>query len=143
MTGKSHAAANAFLSYALFLDPTITVMALLGSRTPDAVEKFLPFVKHRGLSHVMIFWAAAACFLFQFQHSEMMFGFVLGGLLHIVMDGCSETGVPIFRTTGRFRMRYYKTGRLSEIVFLLIICTLAGIIACARKGLIIRSITHG
>ena len=134
MTGKSHAAANAFISYALFLNPAITLAALLGSRTPDAVEKLLPFVKHRGLSHVLVFWAAAVAFLFPFQHSDLVFGFVLGGLLHIVMDGCSETGVPVFRTIGRFRLRYYKTGRLSEIVFLLIICTLTGFVACLRKG---------
>lgn len=124
MTWKWHSATSVCISYAVFASPTVTAGALVAARFPDVIEAFLPGVKHRGLSHVLLFWIASSVFLFGLPEFRFLFGLFLGALLHVLMDGCSAHGVPIISSAWRFRLRLYKTGRSSEYIFALLICGL-------------------
>lgn len=136
MTGKSHLAANGAICFALLADPVMGSAAILSSKVPDQAEKFMPWVRHRTVTHHLYFWGAMAA-LFYFvpltgifpgadpRWGSFLCGIFLGGFLHVVMDMFSKSGVPIVpgKTWGA---RFYTTGRYSEYLFLgavLLICS--------------------
>lgn len=128
MTGKSHLAANGAICLAAGADPVVATIAILCARVPDQAEAFLPGVKHRTLTHHLYFWAGMCAFFFLFPtqvflpgvdaaFGKVLLGFFLGGMLHVVMDMFSKSGVPIY--PGRvWGARIYTTGSYSEYLFL-------------------------
>lgn len=128
MTGKSHIAANGAIFFALSADPIIGTGVIIAARLPDQAEKFMPWVRHRTLTHHLYFWTTMALFFFLFPLGDIFprvdplifhfaAGVFTGGALHVFMDMFSKSGVPIFpgKTWGA---RWYTTGSYSEYLFL-------------------------
>ena len=152
MTGKSHVAANAFLSFALFQNPFICLGAIFAAKMPDQMETFLPMVKHRGATHIMSVWAGVGLIagigvflpgipMFSFaglgiELHSVIFGFVLGGFLHIFMDYLSVSGVPILPGRTHAAAKWYKTGTLSEYLVLSLVIFGCAIVLCATSGVV-------
>lgn len=128
MTGKSHLASNGAVCLAMALDPVVATATILCARLPDQAEKFLPGVKHRTVTHHLYFWAGMTCF-FLFAPidslvsgvdpfvSKVALGIFAGGLIHVIMDMFSKSGVPLY--PGKvWGARVYTTGSYSEYLFL-------------------------
>lgn len=154
MTGKSHAVANLALALAFTNRPLIAAGAMLTALVPDQVEKYLPFAKHRGLSHWLLLWAAAFAVVLAATHAagpilghplpphlerfarDAALGLALGPLLHVVMDGCSRNGVPLgLFVPVKLRLALYRTAEtrrisfdLSEVIFLAALLALCGVV---------------
>lgn len=141
MTGKSHVATSAMLSWLMIGDPVVTIAAIVAAKLPDQLERFIPGVKHRGLTHIAIFWILATATLFfiyhagqtaqvkltreQFITTSVFLGIALGGLLHIAMDFMSISGVPLFHSNKMYALKIYRTGGMSEYLVLCVIFVLA------------------
>ena len=131
---------------------------MLTATLPDQLEALLPFGKHRGATHWLSIWLGlmlaipsyagkewsnrlAAC-LTHVTHGwhpggwlvgAVVFGLALGPFLHVLLDGCSESGVPVAPfSRQRLKLGLYRTYNyrwrwdLSEALFL---CVLVA--ACA------------
>lgn len=124
VTWQSHSLANGALVLAATGRIDMTLAAILTATLPDQLEKFLPLARHRGASHWLAFWMGAFAFapsliktyLGKPRHgpglilAAVLFGLVLGPLLHVFLDGCSSRGVPVlpFSRT-RLRLSLYST----------------------------------
>lgn len=120
MTTKSHCIANAVVAFALTARPEVAVAAMLTATLPDQLEWFLPLGRHRGASHWLLLWLAGIVAVpwyarealvrqlspgwSQFLHGcpevhlllgTCLFGLALGPFLHVLLDGCSDSGVPV------------------------------------------------
>jgi membrane-bound metal-dependent hydrolase YbcI (DUF457 family) len=136
MTWKSHTAVTAAIVYTATGNPVLTAAATAGSVLPDRIEFILPWLKHRGNSHTLILWAlltlnlAAVASLHQNPVWIPLAGLALGGLLHVLEDMCSVTGVPLWPLIpglpkAQVRVPIYKTGTISEFLttaIILVIC---------------------
>ncbi len=128
MTGKSHIAANGVILFSLSADPVLAASSIICARLPDQAERFMPWVRHRTLTHHLYFWASMTAFSAFFpwgnifaQAEPWVFsgitGVFLGGTLHVLMDMFSKSGVPLF--PGKvWGARVYTTGSYSEYLFL-------------------------
>jgi membrane-bound metal-dependent hydrolase YbcI (DUF457 family) len=152
MTWKSHTAVTAGITYAITLDPIFAAAASVGAVLPDRIEFILPWLKHRGNSHALALWVVLVALIAlanglssQFgpsaeeinQITYYAFAVAIGGILHILEDMCSVSGIPLlptFITPGQkpptLKVPLYKTGTISEyIVAGILISVSAGIIA--------------
>ena len=126
---------------------------MLAAAVPDQVEKWIPFARHRGLSHWLLLWAAGVAAVYAFTHRAMpilgralphraehltrdaVLGLALGPLLHVVMDGCSRSGVPFGPFVPlKLRLGLYRTAEtrrmsldLSEVIFTAALLALCGV----------------
>ena len=84
------------------------------------------FIPHRTLTHTVTLWiflSITACWFmisvdtpWHYLLSWLAFGFTLAGLLHVLIDMLSPTGVPILKPFGpRASFRVYCTGDFSEL----------------------------
>ena len=146
MTWQSHSLANGALVLAASGRIDMTLAAIVTATLPDQLEKFLPLARHRGASHWLGFWMLAFAFapallktyLGELHHGPRMvlacviFGTILGPLLHVVLDGCSARGVPVLPfTRTRLRLSLYSTrnaqaGGLNFSEFFFLACLLGG-----------------
>lgn len=152
MTWKSHTAVTAAITYAVTKDPVFTGIASIGAVLPDRIEFILPWLKHRGNSHSLALWivlnaliAAANVISNQLgpsgqELSELTyyaFALGIGGILHILEDMFSVSGIPLFPTfysptqgPQTLKIPLYKTGTISEFV-------VAGTIVAICTGIIV------
>ena len=124
--------------------PVVAAGAVLAAAVPDQLERYIPFAKHRGLSHWLLLWAAGLAFVLAVTHRaapilgriflpprgelllrDAILGLALGPLLHVIMDGCSRNGVPLGPFIPlKLRLALYRTAEtrrmsldLSEVIF--------------------------
>lgn len=129
--------------------PVLAAGAMLAAAVPDQLERWIPFAKHRGLSHWLLMWAAGFAFVLAATHRtapilgrallpllsssrrgelllrDILLGLALGPLLHVLMDGCSRSGVPLGPFLPlKLRLALYRTAEtrrmsldLSEVIF--------------------------
>ena len=150
VTWKSHCIANGVMAWALTGRPEVAAAAMMTATLPDQLEALLPFGRHRGASHWLGLWlglilTAPSCarrewssYLSQvFSHhipgwhlggmfvGAVVFGLALGPFLHVLLDGCSDSGVPVLPfSRWRLKRGMYRTDSyrwrwdLSEPLFL-------------------------
>lgn len=101
---------------------------IAGSSAPDWLE--LPIIikgntvgriiPHRTITHWFPIWMALGWWIwnqeFAWQVEVGALGFIASALLHILMDGLSKSGVPLFLPFASYRKKIslYSTGKLSE-----------------------------
>ncbi len=97
--------------------------------------------KHRTLTHWIPIWLAAAWLIWHYQpfawYGECFaFGFIASGLLHIAVDSCSKSGIPLIWPYGKSRLKLatYSTGSTSEWVFALVFVAGFGWLTIAMLG---------
>jgi membrane-bound metal-dependent hydrolase YbcI (DUF457 family) len=121
-------AANAFIGLAAGLSPASLGGVVVAARLPDQLEIFTPWAAHRTVTHYAFVWGALSLGLAivpsQFWCpgcpswvSEMAFGVVFGGFLHILMDMFSKSGIPVW-PGNILAGKIYRTGGVSEYLFL-------------------------
>ncbi len=129
--------------------PEVAAAAMLTAALPDQIEALLPFGRHRGASHWVMLWLALtiavpfflqgnaplrANSLFLYHHGwnlsrvlvgMLAYGMALGPFLHVLLDGCSDAGVPVAPFSRRkLKLGIYRTYShrwrwdLSELLFL-------------------------
>lgn len=165
MTWKSHCLANVVLAAVLTHSPAATAAAMLTATLPDQLEVFLPLGRHRGATHWLAVWLVALLvtpfyvrehlsghFLLpgfgqQAWHLDphfagtCLFGLALGPFLHVLLDGCSDSGVP-FAPFSRWKLclGMYRTYShrwrwdLSELLFLTILFACSAAVWWIRNG---------
>ncbi len=167
MTWKSHCVANGAVALALTCRLDVALAAMATAALPDQIEAALPLGRHRGASHWVLLWlvviVAGPAYVHhvwahriaawpwqnlklmhgvQFALGTAAFGLALGPLLHVMLDGCSSSGVPVapFSRT-RLKLSLYKTRtrtrrapwHLSEPVFLLVLLAVCALSWKARS----------
>ena len=80
------------------VSPALVPVALLGSTAPDwlewVLEKFGHRVRHRTLTHIMLYWIGALVFaLVLWDFHGILAAFAWGGLSHVLADSFTVTGV--------------------------------------------------
>lgn len=150
VTWKSHCIANAAVAFTLTRSPEVACAALLTATLPDQLEVFLPLGRHRGATHWLMLWlgviVAGPFYARQsllshlpvalrhyvsawpagpFWFGACLFGLALGPFLHVLLDGCSDSGVPVLPfSRQKFKLGLYRTHShrwrwdLSELLFL-------------------------
>ena len=139
MTWKSHCIANGAVAWALTGRPEVAFAAMVTATLPDQLEALLPFGRHRGASHWLAVWLgvmliapayARQAWSTRVAHSfghvlrgwpagglfagAVVFGLALGPFLHVLLDGCSDSGVPVapfsrqMLKLGLYRTRSYR-----------------------------------
>ena len=117
---------------------------MLGSILPDIIDSGMAkfssnpqknFYKvHRGFTHWYGFYAILLALAYVLiWHPKILYinymdktsiyivaGIAFGGLMHVILDMCTPSGVPLlpFRKNPRFSLRLFKTGSWQEYVFL-------------------------
>lgn len=136
VTGKSHMAANAFIGLAAGLGPISLGGVVVAARLPDQLEIFMPWVKHRTVTHYAFIWGFFSLALVLVPvslwcpgcspwGSDLAFGVAFGGFLHVFMDMFSKSGIPVW-PGNILAAKVYRTGETSEYLFLGGVC-----LACA------------
>lgn len=129
----------------------------MAAKLPDQMESYLPFVKHRGATHIMFVWAALSLVLLAsiwfpllpllgvgavgMQVHWFLFGVAFGGFLHILADFCSISGVPIFPGGKSHGMKWYRTGGASEYVGLAALIFICAVVYCFRDPVLGASVS--
>lgn len=157
MSGKSHIALNVLaaplvasyvlptqgISVSLQWDCVSSLLAfsiplILCAKLPDQIE-VLKFLGHRTWSHSIVPWGVL-CFACYYQLSEShvvlrlaVLGGLAGFLLHLLEDAASKAGIPLLVSGPKLRLALYKTGGLSEILFVCVMGALL-ILATIWKG---------
>ncbi len=103
-----------------------------GASAPDWLEmskkvngKWVRTIPHRTLTHWLpiwfgLLWVVWVEQIIPFWMLELLVvGFLLSGILHILVDACSLSGVPLLTPFGKSRLKLgiYRTGGTSEMVF--------------------------
>lgn len=131
-------AANAFIGLAAGLDPGALGGAVVAARLPDQLELFMPWVKHRTVTHYAFVWGIGSLLLAvvpaslwcpgcPLWGSGIAFGVFFGGFLHVLMDMFSKSGIPVW-PGNILAGKAYRTGAASEYLFLGAVCFVC---ACA------------
>ncbi len=137
MTWTSHSLANGALVLAATGRIDMTLAAIATATLPDQVEKVVPWVRHRGVSHWLAVWIVVLLYAPVYVQRALVHhwppvlrgwgkwhgphlimgagaiisGLALGPLLHVLLDGCSSRGVPLLPfLRARLRLRLYQTG---------------------------------
>ena len=113
-----------------------------GANAPDWLERAGTrerVIPHRTHTHVLLFWvlmvpgfgllASASPMLLANSMGNilahvftLLVYFALGGVLHLMLDVCTPSGIPLaWGTQKPVSLRLYRTGALSEGIFLLIL----------------------
>lgn len=125
------------------VNPTVVPVAALGSTAPDWIEYILKFfgirVRHRGITHVMLYWIAAiAFFALAWDHRHIGLGFAIGGFSHVFADSFTIAGVPFAPwSSERFHLfgGKLKTGQPGEYLVAAVIALLCfGIVTYTPLG---------
>ena len=107
---------------------------MITASLPDQLEVLLPLGRHRGASHWLLLWTAVVistplylqanaplrAHLSSIQLGEatvtpllmltFVYGLALGPFLHVIFDGCSDSGVPVAPFSRRkFQLGMYRT----------------------------------
>ena len=135
MTWKSHCLANGAVAFALTRHPEVAAAAMLTASLPDQLETYLPLGRHRGATHWLLLWLAVMAVLPFYVERELaepftlllkhagrlwstrpfllgtcLFGLALGPFLHVLLDGCSDSGVPVAPfSRQRLKLGLYRT----------------------------------
>jgi len=112
-------------------------MAAATTAMPDKIEFFLPFLRHRGISHDPVLWFPVLMGMAVLAVSPLYdafsipaiavilrlltIGMTIGVCIHLLLDGLSKSGIPVFRKY-RFAVGVYKTFTLSEHLLSMGIC---------------------
>ena len=128
MTWRSHSAFNVLAFYAITKDPASFLVAAPLAWLPDGLERIFRST-HRGWSHSLLCWVLAF-FGSLFLAQDVLAFLCLNGVLHVVADAFSQSGIPIFAPNGpRLALRCYSTGTLAEFLFLMLFGFIAYIIS--------------
>lgn len=126
MKKASHFATAVVLAAAVHPNPLFISLAGMTSSLPDAAERFLPRVKHRGATHILCLWLIVYA-IAKIYGGLVIEGLALGALCHVLMDAFSFTGVPISPwRTDRLVIKAYATGTYHELIFLLMFFLFSG-----------------
>ena len=82
---------------AAVIDPLLVPVGVIGATAPDWLEWVIkPFypVKHRGATHVVLYWIAAIAFFLAVDWHRIGLGFAIGGFSHVFADAFTIAGVP-------------------------------------------------
>jgi membrane-bound metal-dependent hydrolase YbcI (DUF457 family) len=133
MQKKTHAVVTAVALYSTTADPLLSLIGVAAASLPDHAEKYLPFCKHRGITHWLLLWIGLSLFCFYptlfgcnwITNSNAWWkiatGVALGGLCHVLQDALSLQGVPIVHGI-QLRMGLYSTGTKSEYAIAALLC---------------------
>ena len=142
MRWMTHQTAAVGLLLSLKFSIGAVVAGFFGSIVPDVIDqklaKFFGFSKkgqqqvfgkvHRGFSHwfglyLLIIIACDYLIIPQWL-DEIIIGFGLGGLSHVLLDMLTTKGVPILPLTKKPRLSIpiCITGHISEYIFLVVMC---------------------
>lgn len=113
-----------------------TVGIMMGASAPDWLEgvkrnargkEVSRLFKHRSLTHWIPLWLALGWGVWHQAHLPwyaecLALGFIASALLHILVDSCSKSGIPLIWPYGKSRLQLatYSTGSFSEWVFALV-----------------------
>jgi len=78
---------------AAVIDPVLVPVGVLGATAPDWLEWIFK-VKHRTVTHVVLYWLAAMGLFLLLDWHRVGFGFALGGFSHVFADSFTIAGVP-------------------------------------------------
>lgn len=92
----------------------LAAVSACGATLPDLLEKFLPGVEHRTVTHWLFLWIILVGL--GFLVGPLPGAFLLGGLLHCLQDALSEQGVPLGPIGPAVAGKTYRTGTWSETV---------------------------
>ena len=77
------------------INPISVPTAILGSVFPDIGERMFKMKNHRKETHYVLYWAfATLCTFYIYDYNGILFGFFFGGLIHVLADSMTPTGVP-------------------------------------------------
>lgn len=81
------------------------------------------FNSHRGWTHHIFvpFILVLISLFLSFPYKEILMAFTFGVIVHLVTDMFSPMGIPVFKNKDRARLPLYKTGQVSEILFVIIL----------------------
>jgi inner membrane protein len=87
-------------SISALCNPAMVPVAVLGATAPDWLEWLIKAsgqrLKHRAQTHYLAYWAGALAFaLLLWDWKGILFWFSFGGLLHVLCDAFTVTGVPV------------------------------------------------
>lgn len=140
MTGKGHTWVSLAFSIATYkigmqLGATpllVSVATIVGGTAPDWMEIRKKaggtVIKHRTITHWLPLWLILFFFtyglitknetllnFYNFNINEyilsFLFGFSIGGLLHLLVDIPNPMGIPILTPTRRFSLKLWKSGK--------------------------------
>ena len=137
---------------------------MLTATLPDQLEALLPFGRHRGATHWLAVWLGVMLVAPSYAQREwsshgarsfslvlfhwhvgglfvgaIVFGLALGPFLHVLLDGCSDSGVPVapfsrqMLKLGMYRTYSYRwRWDLSELLFVCVLVAACGILLRIR-----------
>ncbi len=140
MTGKGHTWVSLAFSIATYkmgqqlgITPIlVSVATIIGGTAPDWMEirktNGSTVIKHRTITHWLPIWLALFFFsfglitknetltnIYNFNIHEyilsFLFGFSIGGLLHLLVDIPNPMGIPILTPYRRFSLKLWKSGK--------------------------------
>jgi membrane-bound metal-dependent hydrolase YbcI (DUF457 family) len=126
----NHSATALCVTMAVTGNPVISAAAAITSTLPDKIETFIPFGKHRGISHDPALWLSVIIVLWALPFVDLAIygllkhlaiGAAMGIVMHLITDALSISGIPVFRKY-RLAGRLYRTTALSEYIVSLGIC---------------------
>jgi membrane-bound metal-dependent hydrolase YbcI (DUF457 family) len=144
MTGHGHRITGCILAtitapMALDMGMTGYLMAIftiIGASAPDFLEiraaNGNTVIKHRTITHYVPLWIALlayGCLPFipltpplptpNAIVSEIIIGFSLGGLLHLLWDLPNPMGIPVFTPYRRLSLNLWRSGKAEWLIFIL------------------------
>jgi membrane-bound metal-dependent hydrolase YbcI (DUF457 family) len=140
MTGKGHHISGvicsvgfAQLAYDMGLSFVVVGLGvILGSKAPDWMEILIKgkrLITHRTITHWLPLWVAALYFSYEYvdlinsyaMHlGELIIGFSIGGLLHLLLDIPNPMGIPILTPTRRFSLNLWNSGSNEFVIHILL-----------------------
>lgn len=93
-------------------------LALPGATAPDWLE--LPYAQgkrlivHRTITHWLPLWLIALAWAWFHRDTwagSMTMGFVVGGLMHLLMDWPNPKGIPVLTPWRRISLKLWKSGQ--------------------------------
>lgn len=86
------------VSLCAVIDPILAPVGAIGATAPDwlewVIKPLYPGLKHRGATHVVLYWIAAIVFFILIDFHAIGLGFAIGGFSHVFADSFTIAGVP-------------------------------------------------
>lgn len=111
------------------------VAASIGGTAPDDLEIWrsvknkgivtgkVPIIKHRTLTHVILIWISLALWsgvnLGGALYWDLLFGYSMGGLMHLIVDFPNPMGVPVINPYTRYSLNWWKSGQYETLIIIL------------------------
>jgi membrane-bound metal-dependent hydrolase YbcI (DUF457 family) len=144
MTRNGHFITGAILaatSFAITSSYGLLVGFIIGSSAPDNLEmssynkrsgSYNRLIPHRTLTHWPFLWIGGIYALYHYKTDitaiathigwEILLGYCLSAVLHLIMDIGTPMGIPIFTPFGkRYSLNFYSTGKGEWIPITLLI----------------------